>query len=187
MAFLLPALPMIATIGSLIGTGLSAYSAIKGGQDDAAAANYQAEIAKRNAAIARDNASRAEVTGQVEQLNQDRSAADLEGQQFAAQSASGLSVFGKSQILTRRSAEVLARQDALNIRQGADITAHNYLQQADDQDSAAAFAKTTANSAMISGFINAGSSLIGGLTKFVPAPVYGGPGQVPVPAPRYAS
>lgn len=170
----------MAAFAGVLGTLVSVAGAVVGGIQAAqnakaqeAAAKYQAEVQKVNANIARKNAVREIQTSQIQQEDQDRAARGLLGEQIAQQAASGLSLGGRTQIATRRSARVLARRDALNIRYAGEIGKYNYLQEAFNQEAGANLstmqAKAAANDAklgLLSGFLNAGSSLIGGAQSF---------------------
>lgn len=129
------------------------------------AANYQAEIAKRNSIIQEENAKRAIDRSQQEQIDQDRKTAFFLGQQVATQSASGLKLGGKSFMLTRKSSRELGRMDALNVRQAGDLEAYNFRVMSEDSAAAAQFARQQASSSLLEGAFGVGSSLIGGAGK----------------------
>lgn len=117
MAFL----PAALAIGGSLFSGVSAL-----GQ-----ANYQSQVARRNAVIAGQNANLSAQQQQVQSQRQDREMAALEGQQMAAQSASGLDVLGASQLATRATTRRARNEGALDIaRQGEARTASYFNQQA---------------------------------------------------------
>lgn len=175
MAFTGGALATISTIVSVAGSvfgGIQAYSNAKAAEQSA---KYQAEVQRVNADIARKNAVREVQTSQIQQEDQDRAARGLLGEQIAVQAASGLSLGGRTQIATRRSARELARRDALNIRYAGEIGRYNYMQEALNQEAGATLsdmrAKTESRNAgfgLLSGFLGATGSLIGGATSFSP-------------------
>jgi len=158
-AALLPTLSLVATgigvAGSVIGTFANVQSA-----------NYQAMIAERNKKIQLENADRAIARSQQEQYMQDRQAAYMLGQQEAQQGASGLKVGGRSFMLTRRASRELARLDALNIRQAGQLEAYNYRVASEDSAAAASFARSQAMFSLLGGFLDAGTSLIGGIGNY---------------------
>lgn len=163
---------MTAALG-IIGLGLNfvsgAFSAISQSQ----AASYQAAIAKRNQEIAQGNAVRSVQTAQVEQQDRDNVARALLGEQVAEQSASGFTLGSGSFRRARRSAQELARQDALRIRQAGDVDAFNYKVQAANYGAEAKLASMTASSSLLGGFLGAGASLVSGANKiFVPQASY---------------
>jgi len=164
MAFI-PAL--FTAIGSGIsglsgGSLLSAGGAILGGISALAAGNYQKQVADMNADIANQNARRAEQKGQIDQQMQDERAAGAIGEQVAAQSATGISLTSRSAIASRKSSRELARLDALNIRQGADIEAYNYKVDAANQRAQGTLAQSAGINGFLGSFFKAGGSLVGG-------------------------
>lgn len=148
----LSTLGTIASIGGTVLSGVSAYGA----------AQYQASIGEMNAKIAEENADRARERAAIEAQEQDDTTLALLGQQEAAQSASGLSLGGRSQMLTRKAARELGRKDALNVRQGGEIEAYNYGVDAANQRAGAEAAKSQGIGALLGSFLGASKSLIGG-------------------------
>lgn len=173
MAFAAGALGTISTIVSVAGSIFGGIQAYQAGKAQQAAYKYQAEVQKVNAEIARDNAVREIQTSQIQQEDQDRAARGMLGEQIAQQAASGLSLGGRTQIATRRSARELARRDALNIRYAGEIGKYNYLQEAFNQDASANMSTMAAKQAgkdagfgLLGGFLNAAGSLVGGAQSF---------------------
>lgn len=173
MAFAAGFLGAIGTIASVAGsiiTGVAGYQQAKASQK---AEEYQAEIQRMNADIARKNASRAIATSQIQQEDQDRAARAVLGEQVAEQAASGLSLGGRTQIATRRSARELARRDALNIRYAGEIEKYNFLQEASNQEAGRQLSLMSADSygksaglSLLSGFVGGVGSLVGGAQSF---------------------
>lgn len=151
------ALLIAGTVASVAGIAISTSANVN-------AANYQAQIADRNAKINADNANRAIARSQQEQADQDRRTSLYLGTQLAEQAASGLKIGGRSFMLTRKSARELGRMDALNVRQAGEVEAQNYRVASSDSAQAADFSRSQANSSLLEGFFNAGSSIIGGAT-----------------------
>jgi hypothetical protein len=166
MAFLGGIAPVLSAVGSIF-TGIMGF----------ASSNYQAAVADMNEKIAKSNAARAIERTQVEQQEQDSAALALLGQQEAAQGASGLTLTGGSAQRTRRTARILARKDALNIRQAGEIEKYNYLTDAANFNAQGQAAKLAGTGSLISGFFQAAPSLIGGSTsvynpyRFTPRPI----------------
>jgi hypothetical protein len=164
MSFLAPILPIlgggsllstvgtVAAIGGTILSGVSAYGA----------ARHQQKVGEMNAKVAEENATRTRERAALEAQEQDTQTLALLGAQEAAQSASGLSLGGRSQILTRKAARELGRKDALNIRQAGEIEAYNYQVDAANQRSSAQFAGSQGTGSLLGSFLGAGQSLIGG-------------------------
>ena len=163
MAFMAPILPFLPTIATVVGTGVAVVGAIQAGNAAAEAHRYQAMVADRQREVMLTNAERALQRSQAEAQQQDQTTRALLGEQLAAQSASGLKIGGRSQMLTRKSARELGRLDALNIRNAGQIEAYNYKVAAEDSSNAALFERSSASNSQLSGWLNAGSALIGGV------------------------
>lgn len=158
---------------------MAAIGAIAGGVMGMMQASYQAKVANMNADVAKQNAIRALERGGIEAEDNDRQTAALLGEQEVAQAASGVSLSGKSQILTRKSARMLGRRDALNILQDASTEAYNYRVQQANFKAEASAAKMSGIAGLVgSAFSAMGSmptSMVGGSTstgmKFIPKPL----------------
>ena len=163
MAFAIPA--GISTFLTIAGTAAAVGGAIISTSAALQANKYQQQVASRQAAQMEENARRAGFAAQVQQEDQDRAARALIGEQIAAQSASGLKLGGKSQMLTRKSARELSRLDALNIRQAGDVEVYNYRMMAQDKFDELKFLKQQSGSILLSGFLDAASAGISGVSK----------------------
>jgi hypothetical protein len=162
MRFAVAVSPIILGALTAAAVGVSIVGTIVSTSAQVNAANYQAQVADRNAQIMQENANRAIFRSQQEQLDQDRKAAYAYGALTASQSASGLSLGGASFMLSRKNARQLGRIDALNVRQAGQLEAYNYLTQSEDSAKAAGFARDQANSSLLAGFLEGAGSLIGG-------------------------
>lgn len=162
MAFLAP----LAAVATVVGGIASAGGALIGGMAAKNAGDYQAQVARMNAQIAKDNSDRALERSQIEQQDQDTLTRAQMGTQEALQGASGLSITGGSQILTRKSAAMLGRRDALNVRQAGEIESYNYKTQAVNQEAAARLAKAQGQAALTASYFSAGGSLLSSAAKF---------------------
>jgi len=140
---------------------LSAVGSIFSGIIGFAQASYQAKVAEMNAEVARENAKRTIDRTQVEEQDNAAENLALMGEQEAAQAASGLSINSDSSRRIRRASRVLARKDTLNIRQGGEIESYNYKVEAANQTAAAGMARLGGMGSLLSGFVNAGGSLLG--------------------------
>ena len=156
------ALPTILTIGA---TALGVVSTLAAADSQRQASNYQAMIADRQAKINEENAVRAQIASQQQQQENDNRTRALLGEQIAAQSASGLRLGGRSQMLTRKAAREIGRLDSLNIRHAGELEAYNWRVGAEDAAQSAAFARSTANNAMLEGFLGAAGVGLSGLSK----------------------
>lgn len=147
----------IGAAAAIVGAGSSIVGGFLGNQSS----QYQSQVAKMNEKIAKQNADNALVTSQIDQQESDMQTSSLLGEQEAAQSASGLSLTGKSAIHTRASARLLGRRDALNIIHAGRIESRNYRIQAANFKSEANASKISGRNAIIGGFLGAASSLVG--------------------------
>lgn len=163
---------------------IAAVSSVASGFMGMQQSAYQAKVANMNAQIAEENAKRALERSRIEQEDSDRfQTAAMLGEQEAAQSTSGLSLTGKSAILTRATARKLGRRDALNIIQAGEIESYNYRTQAANFRADAGAARLSGVSSLLGGFIGAAggfadrmpSSLMSGASatrrRFAPYPV----------------
>ena len=153
---------------------LAAIGPIISGVIGFAQASYQAKVADMNAEVAKDNANRAIARGQVNEQTQADQTRALLGEQEAVQSASGLSINSASARRIRRASAMLGRKDTLNVRQAAELEKYSYLQEAENFTAQGKMAQLGGIGSLLSGFIGAGSSLIGSssatTSSFAPKP-----------------
>lgn len=162
----------IATIASIAGSLVGAVGGIVSGIAAKRAGDYQNQVAQMNAQIARTNASRAQERSQIEAQQNDRATLGLLGEQEAAQAASGFLLQSKSNVLTRRAARRLGRQDTLAIRNAGDVEAYGYLTGAVNAEAEGRLAKMQGKAGMLQGFLGAAQSLIGGAASVANAQRY---------------
>lgn len=162
MAFIAAAAPALAVIGSLMGAAGTVYSGIAANQ----AGKYQQRVAEMNAQIAEENSRRAIERSQIEQQDQDMLTRAELGSQEALQGASGLSITGGSQVLTRKAAAMLGRRDALNVRQQGELESYNFKTQAVSQRAEGEMARARGQSALIGSYLGATGSLISNAASF---------------------
>jgi hypothetical protein len=148
--------------GVTAGGALSAIGSVVSGIAGLSAGMYQANVAKMNQKVAEENAVRALDRSQEEQREQDMQTMAMIGQQEAVQSASGTTTTGRSNLLTRRVAARLGRQDAANVREAGRMEAYGYNVDAANFGGEASMARRSGVNSLVSGFFDAGSSLIGG-------------------------
>lgn len=160
MAFL-AAVPLAGWLSA----GLGAVGALTSGFAAYSAGNYSNKVAEMNAKVAEANALRSKNAASVEAQQQDALTLGMLGEQEASQSASGLSVTGKSQVLTRKAAARLGRLDALNITRAGEIEAYNHKVDAANMLAQGQQAKASGAGSLLGGFLGAASSLIGGSTS----------------------
>jgi hypothetical protein len=157
------AAPAFSTLLTIASIGLGVAGVVASTSATIAANNYQAQVAQRNADLMMENAQNAIQASQAAQLQQDQQTRALLGEQLAVQSASGLRIGGKSQMMTRKSARELGRQDALTIRDAGEREAYNFKQLAEDSNAQVNFLHSSNQSALVSGFLDAASIGITGL------------------------
>ncbi len=160
---------------------MAAIGPLVGGITGMMQASYQAKVADMNAEVAAENAKRALERGGIEAEDNDMQTRALLGEQEVAQAASGVSLSGKSQILTRKSARILGRRDALNILQDASTESYNYKVQEANFKAEKSAAKLSGFASLVGGVAGAissmPSSMVGGSTstassyKYVPKPL----------------
>lgn len=140
-----------------LGSILSASGTLLSGVTGLAAASYQASVANMNAQIAEENAKMAVDRGREAAQEQDAQTRAAIGEQVAVQSASGLSLNSRSQILTRRAARRLGRKDARNVMEAANSDAYNYKTQAANFKADAKGARLSGIGSALGSVLSAGS------------------------------
>jgi len=177
----------LAVAGTLAGAGLSAVGSIEQGKAASAAAGYNAQVASNNAQIATQNAQMA--GGEGEQnvaAAQSKTRAQI-GATLANQGASGVNIGSGSDVDTRVSESKLGMLNALNVRSEAARTAYGYQTQTASDTGQAALNRSQASSDQTAGYINAGSTILGGVGKagqFTPSGS-GGSGGTPNATPAF--
>lgn len=148
------------TLGN-IATAASVVGSLVSGMAQMQSANYQAEMAARNAIIAQENAVRERERAALEAMKVDNETSSVLGQAEAMQGASGLSLTGRSQVLTRRRTAQSGRLDALNTMTEGEVNARNLENQADEFRASAKMARRSGRFAMLGGMLEAGGKLSG--------------------------
>lgn len=166
------------TVLSIAGTGLTVAGQLHAGRASAQMSTYQSQVAAMNQRIAEDNAERAIQRSQIEQEDTDVQNLALMGEQEAAQGASGLSLGGRSFMLTRRAARELARRDALNVRQAGDIEAHNFRVQGENFRTEGVMRRAEGRNALTASYLAGGASLLSGASRVLRPHRYGEGGLV---------
>lgn len=159
---------------------IGALSSIVSGVMGMMQASYQAAVANRNAKVAEMNADHSLQVAQIKAEDQDMQARALKGEQLTQQAASGVTLSGDSQVLTRASATRLGRRDALNIIDDGNLEAYNYREQAANFRMQAQAAQLSGMSSLVGGFLGAAGSF-GGMAGGARA---GSSFRPPVPVPR---
>jgi hypothetical protein len=155
---------MAAAIG-IIGGVVSAIGAMKQGQAQADAANYQAQVARNNEIIALQQSNLAKQDGAIKAQQQDMKSAQTLGTQRAVLGASGVDIESGSAREVVASQSELARLDALTIQSNAERKAWGFDIEATNQKAQAGLYRMQASHAKEAGMLNAFSSLLGGFGK----------------------
>lgn len=171
----------IATIGQ---TALGVAGSLIGSANEQEAARRAEETALRNKQIAAENAARTLMVSQEEEFDLAMENAQLLGEQEAVQASSGLVLESASFAQTRRNARELARLDALNMREAANIRAQAYLTEGDAYAADAAAARIARGNAATMGFLGAATSIIGGAGRLASAAPTKTGGYMTVPETR---
>lgn len=150
---------------SVAAAGVGAYGAIKKGQAEHAAAEYNAQVSQQNAAIARENALIAEQSGEAQaSISLQKTRATI-ASTTAQQAASGVSVNSGSYTDVRSSEREIGELDAMNIRSNAAREAFGYKVKATSEENEAILSKFEGEESEKAGYISAGATLLGGASS----------------------
>lgn len=122
---------------SLAGTGAKVAGQTKSGSSSSAMNAYQAQISRRNAAIQRMRADRAEQAGIAGADLESLRGANTLGAVKARQGASGVDVNSGSAVDVRSDVAKANKFNAANVLQNAELTSWGYRRQADNADTQA--------------------------------------------------
>jgi membrane protein involved in colicin uptake len=148
-----------------------AVSAIQKGQAESAQKKAQAQIAESNAVIARRAADDERVKGSQEARQKAIETARLIGMQRAGAAASGVVVDAGSALDLTADSAAFGKLDQLRITNNAERRALGFETKAANFDAEADALEKASGAAQTAGFLNAGTSLLGGFAK---APASGG-------------
>ena len=156
----------IAPVFMAIGAIASAASAVVGGMGAANQAEYQSEIAARNAQIAQQNAAYATQQGQAEQVDAAMKQQQQAGKMKAVQGASGVDVGQGSAADVAGGEAGINAVDQNRIAQGATSKARNFQNQSADLSAESEMYSNSASNALFSSFIGGVSSVAGKWSEF---------------------
>ena len=125
--------------------------------------DYQAQIAKNNAIIARQNATAADQSGAQQQQQALLRTASLVGQARAAQGSSGIDVNTGSAVGVRATDSLLGQLSGLEIRSNAARQAYGYQVQAQAFDESAKNDEVAGNNALLGGLIGSLGGAVGSI------------------------
>lgn len=129
------------------------------------AADFQAQIAKNNAQIARMNAAQVTDVGNAQALNSMLRTRAVVGQTKAAQAASGIDVNSGSAVDVQASERMLGMLDALTIRSNAARAAYGYQAEAGNFTAQAEMMRRKGKMARISGLMDASGTILEGASS----------------------
>lgn len=181
MAFVAPALPMIAAAGAIGSAGLSAYGAIQGGRATRDAQNYKAAVAMNNKVVAEQNAEGAINAGVAKGQAQGLKGRAVGGAIKAKQAASGVDVNSGSNVDVQEAQAEQSRLDVETVLHNADLAAYGYRTQATNFEAEAVMDKAAGEQAEKAGYIKAGTSLLGAASSL--GWKWGGMGENGTPSP----
>lgn len=142
----------VATALTALSTGLGVVGSVVGGIQGKQTADYNAEVAKNNAQAAKQEAAyEAQMTREQVQR--------VKGAQRAAGASSGLNIDSGTPVAVLGDTAKQGELDVLAQLYRGNVAATGYMNQAKQF-------KAEGKSAMASGFINAGTSLVGGLSQY---------------------
>lgn len=157
-------LPLAA--GLAIASGVtSAMGALASGQQQKAQADYNAAVAKQNAA--QEVAAYQDERGaQVDERTKFwRQAGQIKGQQVAAMAANGIDVGSGSAARLQEDTQTLANEDATNLYRNQQNKAKGYLINASNYTAEATAAKMQGDAAVTNSYFGAVESILGGATQ----------------------
>jgi hypothetical protein len=152
----------------LFGSGVSAYGAEQQGQAQAKNAMYQAQVARNNAVIAKQNEQWEVASGEVKAGIEGMKTRAVVGGEKAAQGASGIDVNTGSSVKVRAATAELGALDAMTIRSNSARSAYGYEVKAVSDEAEAGLLTTEAQQFKEAGDVSAlgtflsGASSVGG-------------------------
>lgn len=153
-------LPLAVAAGAM-----QAVGAITSGVQGMMAANYEGEVARRNAQMETERARDSIERGRTERRAFWRDVGQVKGQQVASMAANGIDIgFGSAQ-RTRDDTAMLAREDAENLYSNIDERTEGFDINASNFRAEAKAARQRGKAALTSSIFQAGSSLMGGFQQ----------------------
>lgn len=146
---------------SAAGAGLSAYSAIQGGEARSGQLNYQAAVAENNKIVANQNAESAIEAGGAKAATTSMKGAAVGGSIKARQAASGVDVNTGSNVDVQEGQREAALLDTETVLHNADLQAYGYRSQAKNFEAEAQLDRSGADQAETAGYLKAGGGILG--------------------------
>jgi len=158
-------LATLSTTGTIIGGATSAAGALVGGISGYNSYSYKAAVAQQNAQIAKNNAAYSLWEGGQNAQRQGLADQFALGKIVSGQAASGVDVSSGSAAQIQQSQAGAAQQNQMMIRSNASRKAYGYDVEATNMLNEAKMDKAAGSMSLVSGGLNATSSLIGGATS----------------------
>lgn len=155
-------IPIAALAISVIGVGVSVYGQIQAGKARKEQAYQEAEVARKNAVIAKQNAKEAREAGHREEARQRLKTSQLIGKQRAAIGANGVLVDSGSSLDVQLDTAMMGELDALTIRRNAERKAVNYERQSEGLYDQAGYSEKAGDRAETAGWIGGAGTLLSG-------------------------
>lgn len=149
-------------ITSIFSTVLGVAGSLQQGSQNRAMANYQAQVARNNQAIAEQNARDAIQSGKANEQRQRMINSQRTGAMRASAAASGFDVGSESFLDEFAASDMTGEMDALNVRNDYQRQANNYWRQAADFGSQAGQYTAAGRNSTWNSVLDAGSSILGG-------------------------
>lgn len=153
--------PLIAMAASAL---ISGYGAVKQGQAQSQAANYNSQLSAENAKVAAANAGIASQSGSEQAAQQSESTRAQLGAERVNEAVGGISNNSGSAVDTQVSTRELGHLDALTVRSNAAKEAYGYETQGANFQNQSLLDKTEAGEDLSAGYLSGAGSLLGGLS-----------------------
>lgn len=154
-------LAAMAPVFSIVSGVVGAVGSIMQGQSQSEMYNYQAQVERNNAQIAKQNAVFATEIGESQATQQGMKTRAIVGAEKAGQAASGIDVNTGSAVDVRASTAQLGELNALTIRSNAARQAYGYQVQSTSDIAQADLDTFAASNAKTAGYFGAVGSLLG--------------------------
>lgn len=152
--------PLAVAAGAAMAAGqlFQGYTAMQQGQ-------YEADMAKRNAALEVEAAQDSIERGKLEARDLHRTVAETKGQQAASMAANGIDLGFGSGLRAQQDTAMLAQEDAENLYSNINERTRGRLINAQNFKAEARAARHKGNTAMVGSVFQAGASLMGGFQQ----------------------
>ena len=151
----------LAIATGLAGAGISAFGTYEGGQAQARAANYAAQVARNNSQIAEQNAQYAIAAGQRQASDTSLREAQRFGSIKARQGAGGVDVNTGSNAAVQASQRKMGALDIATVLNNSELAAYGYRSQAANFQAQAGLETNEAQQAPIGADLAAAGGFLG--------------------------